>query len=54
VQPLLTTFLAAIFLGERIRGIAIVAGLMIFAGVWISGRPAPPAARPEVVPGSPD
>lgn len=38
VQPVVTTFLAAIFLGERIRSIAIIAGLMICAGVWLSSR----------------
>jgi len=37
VQPVVTTFLAAMFLGEKIRAIAIVAGVMICAGVWLSG-----------------
>jgi len=37
VQPVVTTLLAAMFLGERIRSIAIVAGVMICAGVWLSG-----------------
>jgi len=38
VQPVLTTVLAWAFLGERIRGIVAVAGLMIFAGVGLAGR----------------
>ncbi len=38
VQPVLTTFLAAIFLREQIRSVIIVAGLMIFTGVWLAGR----------------
>jgi drug/metabolite transporter (DMT)-like permease len=54
VQPVLTIILAAIFLGETIQPIAIVAAVMIFAGVYLAGRPAPPAARPEAVPGGPD
>ena len=36
VQPVATTILAAIFLGERIRAIAIVAGVIIGTGVWLS------------------
>ena len=36
VQPVATTILAAIFLGERIRTIAIVAGVIIGTGVWLS------------------
>jgi len=47
VQPVVTTFLAAIFLGERIRGIAIVAGVMICAGVWISGPRGPRASSTQ-------
>lgn len=54
LQPVFTVFLAAIFLHEEIRSIAILAGAMIFAGVYISGRPAPPAASEAAVPGSPD
>lgn len=54
VQPVLTSILAAIFLGERIREIAILAAVLIFVGVFLAGRPAPPAARKEVVPGAPD
>jgi len=54
LQPVITAILAAIFLGEHIRGIAIVAALLIFAGVYLSGRPAPPAATEEAVPGNPD
>src|SRR5436305_68353 len=38
VQPVVTAFLAAIILGERIRGIAIVAGVMIAGGMWLSNR----------------
>ncbi|HEY8712912.1 MAG TPA: DMT family transporter [Thermoanaerobaculia bacterium] len=38
VQPVMTTILAWAFLGERIRGIVAVAGLMIFAGVGLAGR----------------
>jgi drug/metabolite transporter (DMT)-like permease len=54
VQPVLTTILAALFLGETIGSSVVVAAVMIFAGVWLSGRPAPPAAREEAVPGNPD
>lgn len=54
VQPFLTAILAAIYLNETIRPIVIVAAAMIFAGVYLSGRPAPPAARAEAVPGNPD
>jgi drug/metabolite transporter (DMT)-like permease len=54
LQPVLTIILAAIFLGEMIQPVAIVAVAMIFAGVFLAGRPAPPAARPEAVPGGPD
>lgn len=41
LQPVVTVFLAAIFLHEQIRPIVILAAAMIFAGVYISGRPAP-------------
>jgi drug/metabolite transporter (DMT)-like permease len=54
LQPVFTVFLAAIFLHEQIRSIAIVAAVMIFAGVYISGRPAPAAAIETAVPGNPD
>jgi drug/metabolite transporter (DMT)-like permease len=54
LQPVITMILAAIFLGERIRPVAIAAAALIFAGVYLAGRPAPPAARPEAVPGGPD
>ncbi len=50
-QPVITTVLAAFFLGESIGPTAIAAGLIIFAGVYLAGRPAPPAARVEAVPG---
>jgi drug/metabolite transporter (DMT)-like permease len=39
LQPVFTIFLAAIFLHEQIRPIVILAAAMIFAGVYISGRP---------------
>jgi drug/metabolite transporter (DMT)-like permease len=54
VQPLLTMILASIFLGETVRPIAIVAAALILGGVYLAGRPAPPAARPEAIPGNPD
>jgi drug/metabolite transporter (DMT)-like permease len=38
VQPALAAVLGAIFLGEPIRVIAIVAAAMIFSGVWLAGR----------------
>ena len=38
VQPVLTAVLATIFLGERIRAIAIVAAAMIFTGVAMTSR----------------
>jgi drug/metabolite transporter (DMT)-like permease len=44
LQPVFTVFLAAIFLHEQIRPTAILAAAMIFAGVYISGRPAAAAA----------
>ncbi len=45
LQPVLTAVLAAIYLDERIRAVVIVAAAMIFAGVWISSRPAVPSSR---------
>jgi drug/metabolite transporter (DMT)-like permease len=54
LQPVFAVILAAIFLQEQIRSTAILAGAMIFAGVFISGRPAPAAASEAAVPGSPD
>jgi drug/metabolite transporter (DMT)-like permease len=38
VQPVLTAVLATVFLGERIRAIAIVAAAMIFTGVAMTSR----------------
>lgn len=38
VQPVLATLLGAVFLGEHIRPIVVAAGLMIFAGVWLTSR----------------
>jgi drug/metabolite transporter (DMT)-like permease len=37
LQPVIATVLAAIFLGERIRAVAIVAGVLIVAGVYLAG-----------------
>lgn len=37
LQPVLTAALAAVFLGERIRVMAVMAALMIFAGVALAG-----------------
>jgi len=54
LQPVITVVLAAVFLGEHIKPVAIFAAVLIFAGVWLAGRPAPPAATEEAVPGSPD
>ncbi len=42
VQPVLTAILASVFLHEQIRGIVIVAALLIFAGVALAGRGAAP------------
>jgi drug/metabolite transporter (DMT)-like permease len=39
LQPVFTVFLAAIFPHEQIRPIAILAAVLIFAGVYISGLP---------------
>lgn len=36
----LTVVMAAMFLGEQIRPLAIVAGVLIFTGVWLAGRAA--------------
>jgi drug/metabolite transporter (DMT)-like permease len=38
VQPVLATILGAIVFGEQIRGVVVVAGLMIFAGVALAGK----------------
>jgi drug/metabolite transporter (DMT)-like permease len=38
LQPVVTTFLAAIFLGESIRPVAIAAAAMIFGGIYIAGK----------------
>ena len=48
VQPFLTAILAAVYLHERIRPIVIVAAAMIFAGVYMAGRPAPPVPENPV------
>lgn len=41
LQPVFAVILAAIFLQEQIRPVAILAGAMIFAGVYVSGRSTP-------------
>ena len=38
LQPVVTTFLAAIFLGESIHPAAIVAAAMIIGGIYLAGR----------------
>jgi drug/metabolite transporter (DMT)-like permease len=38
VQPVLASALGAIFLGEDIRGVLVIAAVLIFAGVWLAGR----------------
>jgi drug/metabolite transporter (DMT)-like permease len=40
LQPVFAVILAAIFLHEQIKPIALLAGAMIVAGVFVSGRPA--------------
>ena len=37
LQPVITAILAATFLGEHVRPVAIVAGALIFTGVYVSG-----------------
>jgi len=39
LQPVLTTILAAIYLGEVMRPIVIAAAAMIFAGVYLASQP---------------
>ena len=39
VQPVLATFLGALFFGETMRPIIIVAAVMIFSGVWLASGP---------------
>ena len=39
VQPVLASFLGAIFFAETLRGIVVLAALLIFAGVWLASRP---------------
>ena len=39
VQPVLATLLGVLFLGEHLRGVVVIAGLMIFAGVWLATTP---------------
>ena len=45
VQPVLASILGALVLAESIRPAAIVAGAMIFAGVWLAGRAIGPIAE---------
>ena len=47
VQPVLTTILAALFLGEHLEAIVILAAVMIVAGVWLAGRSAAIGPIPE-------
>jgi drug/metabolite transporter (DMT)-like permease len=54
LQPFFTAILAAVFLHETIGPIVVVAAALIFAGVFLSGRPAPGTALPSAVPGSGD
>ena len=42
VQPILATFLGALIFKEQIRGVVLVAGAMIFAGVALAGRASGP------------
>ncbi|HEY0157288.1 MAG TPA: DMT family transporter [Thermoanaerobaculia bacterium] len=42
VQPILATLLGALIFHEEIRGIVLVAGAMIFAGVALAGRASGP------------
>jgi drug/metabolite transporter (DMT)-like permease len=54
LQPVLTTGLAAVWLQETINATAVVAVIMIFSGVYLSGRLTPPAARKETGTGGQD
>ena len=45
LQPVFAVILAAIFLQEQIRLIALLAGAMIVAGVYVSGRGGKPETR---------
>ena len=49
VQPVLASILGAIFLAERIRPIVVAAAIMIFAGVWLAGRPSGAAGSQPAV-----
>lgn len=48
LQPVMATILAAIYLGEQLHWIVVVAAAMIFAGVAIAGRPVNVPAPPAV------
>ena len=48
-SPLWVILLAALFLGERITGAKIVAGVLGFAGIWLVARPDFAALDPGVV-----
>lgn len=47
VQPPVTAVLAWLFLGEQIRGIAIVAAVIIATGMWLSRRTERGRPRPQ-------
>ena len=53
LQPVITVFLAAGFLHETIRPIALAAGVMIIGGVYLSGRGGLPLAD-RTLPGNSD
>jgi drug/metabolite transporter (DMT)-like permease len=38
VQPVIATFLGAVFLGEHIQPVVAVAALLIFGGVWLASK----------------
>ena len=46
LQPVMTTVLAAIFLGEKIQPVAIVAGVMIIGGIYVASGGRRPASEP--------
>jgi drug/metabolite transporter (DMT)-like permease len=50
VQPVLATILGAIFLGEVVRPIVLVAAVLIFAGVALAGRGGVGSRQPAVGP----
>ena len=52
VQPVLATFLGAMFLGETIHPIVIVAAVVIFFGVWLAARTLPTSTPSSAVGGT--